>query len=483
MGMSLNKLKGLEPGKVFEFFELLCSVPHGSDNTSQISAICCRFAGERGLRFHQDELNNVIIYKGGSAGYEAHEPVIIQGHLDMVTVKEAGCDIDLEKDGLRLRHDERFVFAEGTSLGADDAIAVAMAMAVLDSDDIPHPPIEAVFTVNEETGMDGAVGLDVSRLSAKRMLNIDSEEEDVITCGCAGGLRVYGDFPLRQSIRCTNAARIGITGLCGGHSGSEIDKGRANAIKLMGRLLHRISSELEFGIVELNGGEKDNAIANSAQAVISCADIPLLKRIVSNFEAEVKNEFSVTDPELALSCIELGAASRPVSERACTDQLVFVLYQCPNGVRTMSAHIPGLVQTSLNFGVMSTENDSVRLTFCLRSSVSSQKQELAEQLRSLIEHCGGTYSSGGDYPAWEYTESSPLRGTACAAYEKLYGKKPAVSVIHAGLECGLFTDKIKGLDCISFGPDILNIHTTGERLDIASTERTYALLLEMLKHM
>lgn len=481
MGMNLNKLKGLEPEKVFEFFELLCSVPHGSDNTAQISDICCRFAAERGLRFYQDELNNVIIYKGGSAGYEAHEPVVIQGHLDMVTVKEAGCDIDLENDSLRLKHDGRFVFAEGTSLGADDAIAVAMAMAVLDSDDIAHPPIEAVFTVNEETGMDGAVGLDVSMLSAKRMLNIDSEEEGIITCGCAGGLRVYGDFPLRQSIRCTNAARIDITGLCGGHSGSEIGKGRANAIKLMGRLLHRVSAELEFGIVELSGGEKDNAIANSAQAVISCADIPLLKRIISDFEAEAKSEFSVTDPALTLSCTELGTASRPVSERACTDELVFALYQCPNGVRAMSAHIPGLVQTSLNLGVMSTGNDSVRLTFCLRSSVASQKRELAERLRSLIEHCGGTYSSGGDYPAWEYAESSPLRDTACAAYEKLYGKKPLISVIHAGLECGLFADKIKGLDCISFGPDILNIHTTGERLDIASTERTYALLLETLK--
>lgn len=469
--------------KVFNFFKQLSSVPHGSDNTKQISDLCCRFASERRLEYLQDEYNNVIIYKSASKGNEGHEPVIIQGHLDMIAVKEADCDIDLQNDGLRLCTDGSFLFAEGTSLGADDGIAIAMALAVLDSDDIAHPPIEAVFTTNEETAMDGAAGLDVSKLKSRRMLNIDSEEEGVITCGCAGGLRVYGDFPLKAQKMLTQAVKISISGLRGGHSGSEIDKGRANAIKLMGRVLNRLSAEFDISIIELKGGEKDNAIANSAEAIISAADTAGVAAAVSKLENEIKNEYSALEPELSISCTELGENEYYVADKKCSDELVFALYQCPNGVRAMSSAIPGLVQTSLNLGTASTKNDTVHLTFCLRSSISSQKRELEYKLKSLIEHCGGAFTASGEYPAWEYREHSEIRDIACAAFEELFGKKPEISVIHAGLECGLFTDKMPGLDCISFGPDILDIHTTDEKLDIASAKRVYKLLVEILKRL
>lgn len=477
----MNEIKNTASARVFEFFEMLCSVPHGSGNTKQISDLCCRFASERGLKYFQDEYENVIIYKDAAKGCEDHAPVMIQGHMDMVAVKEPDCDIDLQRDGLRLRSDGKYLFAEGTSLGADDGIALAMAMAILDSDDIAHPPLEVVFTTNEETAMDGAAGLDASRLSARRMLNIDSEEEGVLTCGCAGGLRVHGDFPLKSHRVRTRAVDISVHGLRGGHSGSEIDKGRANALKLMGRILHRLSTEFDISLIELKGGEKDNAIANRAEALISYREGADIQGAVERIEAELRGEFASIEPELSVSCLEMFESEYSVADKKCSDELIFALYHCPNGVRAMSSAVSGLVQTSLNLGTVYTENDTVRLTFCLRSSVSSQKQELADKLKSLIEHCGGVFTASGDYPAWEYCEHSEIRDIACSAFDELYGEKPRISIIHAGLECGLFADKLPGLDCISFGPDILDIHTTDEKLDIASAERTYELLTEILK--
>ena len=474
-----------DANKVFDFFEKLCSVPHGSGNIWQISNLICDFASEHGLEYFQDEIGDVIIYKGGTVGYENSAPVIIQGHMDMVTVKTPDCDIDLENDGLRLINDGKYLFADGTSLGADDGIALAMAMAVLDSDNIPHPPIEAVFTVNEETCMDGAEFIDPPKISGRRMINIDSEDEGIITVGCAGGIRVYGSFDLDAENTELCSAKISIDGLTGGHSGSEIHKGRANAICLMGRLLYEISREAGIRLISTNGGEKENAIANKCTAEIAfCeADAEKIKAVCDKYNAILKNEYRATDPKLCLCFEGREAGFVKAASKEATDNIIFTLFHAPNGVQVMSSDIDGLVQTSLNLGVLETAEESIKMTFCLRSSVGTQKAMIADIITSLIEKCGGTAITGGNYPAWEYAESSQLRDVVVKEFEAQYGRKPEISVIHAGLECGLFSDKLKGLDCVSIGPDILDIHTVNEKLDIASTERTWTLLLNVLKEL
>ncbi|MDO4815365.1 MAG: aminoacyl-histidine dipeptidase [Bacillota bacterium] len=474
----MNALKNLKPEKVFEFFEMLSSVPHGSNNIWQISNLCCDFAKERGLAYYQDEVGNVIIYKGGSKGYEDKAPVIIQGHMDMVTVKNPDCDIDLEKDGLRLVTDGEYVWAEGTSLGADDGIAVAMALAVLDSDSIEHPPIEAVFTINEETGMDGAEFIDVSNISGRIMLNIDSEDEGIITAGCAGGLKLNASFSVKRSKDYIHAARIAIYGLTGGHSGAEIQKGRANSNILLGRLLSRLG---DIRLISAKGGEKDNAIANKTICQIAISNFDAVKKAVEIFESEVKAEYSETDPDLTIRIIDEEFNNSGAIDLVSSKRIIKTIASVPDGVQKLSDDIPGLVQTSLNFGVLNINDYTAEMTFCLRSSVAEEKKELKERLEAIITGNRGKVSTHGDYPAWEYRNNSPLRDTAAAAFEKLYGYKPEISVIHAGLECGLLSDKITGLDCISFGPTIHEIHTTREKLDVASTERTWNFLLEILK--
>lgn len=469
--------------KVFEFFEKICSVPHGSDNIWQISNLCCSFAKDRGLRYIQDEIGNVIIYKDGTYGYENVETVIIQGHMDMATVKTPDCDIDLLNDGLRLKSDGRYLWAEGTSLGADDGIALAMAMAVLDLDDIPHPPIEAVFTINEETGMDGASFIDASNITGRKMLNIDSEDEGIITVGCAGGIRVFAEFPLNSETAELCTANISLEGLTGGHSGSEIHKGRGNSNSLMGRLLYAISREAGIRLISINGGEKDNAIANKTLAEIAFSedDTEKINAVCEKHNAIFKDEFHATDPGIRACFENRGVRAVKAASKEVTDNIIFALFHAPNGVQVMSSDIEGLVQTSLNLGIIETSDDSVKLTFSVRSSVKSQRDMLVEHLLSLIEKCGGKAATGGAYPAWEYKKNSPLCDCVVNEFEKQYGRKPVVSVIHAGLECGIFSDKLKGLDCVSLGPDILDIHTVNEKLDIASTERTWELLLNVLQ--
>lgn len=469
--------------KVFEFFEKICSVPHGSDNIWQVSNLCCDFAKERGLRFIQDKIGNVVIYKDGSRGYENSETVIIQGHMDMVTVKTPDCDIDLESEGLRLNSDGRYLWAEGTSLGADDGIAIAMAMAVIDSDDIPHPPIEAVFTINEETGMDGASYIATTNITGRKMLNIDSEEEGTVIVGCAGGIRVFGEFSLNAETAELCTASISLDGLTGGHSGSEIHKGRGNSNSLMGRLLYAISREADIRLVSINGGEKDNAIANKTLAEIAFSEdeTEKVKAVCEKLDGIYKNEFHATDPDIKVSFENRGISAVKSASKEVTDNIIFTLFHAPNGVQVMSSDIDGLVQTSLNLGIIETAEEYVKLTFSVRSSVKSQKDMLAQVLVSLIEKCGGNASTGGEYPAWEYKKDSPLRDCVVSEFENQYGRKPEITVMHAGLECGIFSDKLKGLDCVSLGPDILDIHTVNEKLDIASTERTWELLLNVLK--
>ena len=481
----MPSISNLKPKKVFEFFELISSVPHGSGNTDRISKLCCEFARRRGLRHIQDALGNVIIFKPASAGYENHELVIIQGHMDMVTVKTSDSDIDLGLEGPRLRTDGEYLWADGTSLGADDGIAIAMAMAVLDSDDIPHPPIEAVFTINEETGMDGAEFIDSSVLSGRRMLNIDSEAEGVITAGCAGGIRVFGRFAMNSSTHTLHGLRLSLNGLIGGHSGSEIHHNRANSNILMAQLLHGLQKNVPVSLSSLNGGEKDNAIANAASAVIAFApeDFGAVSKYLTDFKDTVICDISKNEPDVKLAVENLGVGEIASSDFDASERIISAIYNLPNGVIAMNPYIPGLVQTSTNLGIVRTDENAVKLTFCLRSSVMSELRTLTKRISDTIEAFGGKASTGGAYPAWEYKTDSPLRDKAVESYTKLFGKPPKIEVIHAGLECGLFSAKIPELDCISFGPDILDIHTVNEKLSISSAERTYRLLLELLKNL
>ena len=474
-------LEHLEPRGVFRFFEELCAIPHGSSNTKAVSDWLMDFARERGLEAYQDGLNNVIIIKEATSGYESAEPVILQGHMDMVCEKAPGCAKDMEKEGLDLAVDGDAVYAEGTTLGGDDGIAVAMALAILDADDIPHPRLEAVFTVDEEIGMLGATALDVSMIRGRRMLNLDSEEEGVFTVGCAGGNLTQCTLPLTRAPYAGKALTVTVGGLRGGHSGAEIDKGLGNANMLMGRLLYAASRKAELRLVEVNGGLKDNAIPRETVATLVTTDPEAVLAVCRELDAQLKNEYRTTDPDVFVTAAE-STASLPMDDDTTRRVLCF-LTCAPNGIQAMSADMPGLVQTSLNLGILKTEKDAVIASFCVRSSIDGQKQMLVERLTCMTEALGGTVEVFGDYSGWEYRPDSPLRELLVEVFTQQYGHAPRIEAIHAGVECGIFSGKLPGLDCVSMGPDLTEIHTCREKLYISSVQRLWTMVLETLKRM
>ena len=474
-------LEHLEPRGVFRFFEELCAIPHGSSNTKAVSDWLMGFARERGLEAYQDGLNNVIIIKEATSGYESAEPVILQGHMDMVCEKAPGCAKDMEKEGLDLAVDGDAVYAEGTTLGGDDGIAVAMALAILDADDIPHPRLEAVFTVDEEIGMLGATALDVSMLRGRRMLNLDSEEEGVFTVGCAGGNLTQCTLPLTRAPYAGKALTVTVGGLRGGHSGAEIDKGLGNANMLLGRLLYAASRKAELRLVEVNGGLKDNAIPRETVATLVTTDPEAVLAVCRELDAQLKNEYRTTDPDVFVTAAE-STASLPMDDDTTRRVLCF-LTCAPNGIQAMSADMPGLVQTSLNLGILKTEKDAVIASFCVRSSIDGQKQMLVERLTCMTEALGGTVEVFGDYSGWEYRPDSPLRELLVEVFTQQYGHAPRIEAIHAGVECGIFSGKLPGLDCVSMGPDLTEIHTCREKLYISSVQRLWTMVLETLKRM
>lgn len=477
----MSVLGHLEPKSVFSFFEEMCAIPHGSGNTKEVSDWLVSFARERGLEHYQDELNNVIIIKEASPGYETSPAVIIQGHTDMVCEKAPGCTKDMAKEGLDLAVEGDTILARDTTLGGDDGIAVAMALAVLDADDLPHPRVEAVFTVDEEVGMGGAMGLDVSPLRGRTMLNIDSEVEGVFTVSCAGGNMSRCALPVARAPFDGAAVKVIIRGLQGGHSGIEIHKGRANANMLLGRLLWAVRKETSLRIVSVEGGLKDNAIPVEACAVLVVENGDAAKDICRRMEATFRNEYCVTDAGITVAVADCEDGL-PMDE-ASTDKVICMLTCLPNGIQTMSADIEGLVQTSLNLGILGSDEASVWASFCVRSSVATQKQMLVERLRCLMGQLGGSVDVSGDYPGWEYRQESPLRDLMTRVFTEQYGYEPKIEAIHAGVECGLFAGKLPGLDCVSFGPDLTEIHTFRERMHIASVQRTWKLLTEVLRRL
>lgn len=481
----MSVLNGLEPKAVFRYFEEISGIPHGSSDTKRISDYCVDFAKEHDLCYIQDSLNNVIIFKEGSDGYKDISPVIIQGHLDMVCEKENTVDIDFKSDGLVLEVDNGFISAKGTTLGGDDGIAVAYALALLESEDIQHPPLEVVLTVDEEIGMLGAAGIDCTPLKSKRMLNIDSEEEGYLLVSCAGGVTAVCHMDCHWQERTGIHVNLTVSGLLGGHSGVEIDKGRANACKILGRILYGIKSRVSFDIISVDGGLKDNAIPREASAslLISKEGIDIINDYVKEINEILSNEYKNTDKDIKVEVKLNEEKTEKVMADYLRDNVITALVNLPNGVQKMSSDIEGLVQTSLNLGILKTTKDEVSMSFSVRSSISSEKDELTSVLKCLMESLEGSVTCSGDYPAWEYKKDSELRELMVRIYEEQTGKKPVIQALHAGVECGLFAGKIQELECVSFGPDIADIHTPAERMDVESVKRTWGFLLEILKRM
>ncbi len=473
-------LDQLEPKNVFRFFEEMCAIPHGSYNTKAVSDWCVAFAKARGLEHYQDEMNNVILIKEASAGYEETEPVILQGHLDMVCEKAPGCEKDMDREGLDLAVEGDYIYAEGTTLGGDDGIAVAMALAALDDDSLPHLRLEVILTTEEEVGMDGAMALDVSPIRGRKMLNLDSEAEGIFTVSCAGGSMAACGLPVARAPFGGDILRVRVEGLTGGHSGAEIHKGRANASMLLGRLLLAMAAETELRLVSADGGLKDNAIPVAAEAVVAAADGRKAKAAAERMAACFQVEYRRSDPMLTVTAEETAAAWLPM-DAASTERTLCLLACAPNGVQTMSQDIHGLVQTSLNLGILKTEENAVTASFCIRSSVDSEKEMLKDRLACLLAQLGGRVSFSGEYPGWAYRPDSPLRELMTEVYREQYGREPKVEAIHAGLECGLLAGKLPGLDCVSIGPDLLEIHTPREKMSISSVQRVWAFVREVLK--
>ena len=478
--MNADKLSGLKPESVFYWFEQICAVPHGSGNTRAISDFLVKFAQERELRFIQDEADNVTIFAPGTGEQADHPAVILQGHMDMVCDKEVSCSLNMALDPIDLAHDDRYVFARGTTLGGDDGIAVACILALLDDPSIPHPPIEALITSDEEVGMLGAAALDMSPLQGRMLINMDSEEEGIFTVSCAGGARVHLQKDITAKPVYGQCYRIQVSGLRGGHSGAEIHKNRANANKVMAELLAELSSLAPVSLISLNGGSKDNAIARTCSATVSIAEVKEDEILLAaqKVRQAVCGKYDEPDAVIHVTSDDaLGGSGLSAEESA---QIIALLNELPNGVVRYSKEMPGLVQTSLNLGVVKL-GEHFSATVSVRSSVNAEKEELLEKLRDLSVSYSCSYSRSGEYPAWEYKKESQLRDTMVRVYREQYGMEPEVLAIHAGLECGLLSDKLPGLDCVSIGPNMQNVHTSQERLEIASVERTWQFLLAVLK--
>lgn len=479
----MHLLKDLEPRKVFHYFEELTKIPRGSGEEKAVSDYLKQFALDRGLSVIQDEILNIVIKKPGTPGYENSPPVILQGHMDMVNEKNKGTVHDFSKDPLKLRVEGDSLYAEGTTLGADNGIAVAYALAILDSDDLSHPPLEVLVTVEEETGMGGAAAIDGRHFHGKALINIDSEEEGTFLVSCAGGARETVRLPLGKASVFGQGFRLEVKGLRGGHSGIEIHKGRGNANKLLGRVLHRLRSQAALHVGEIAGGAKSNAIPREAEVllVLTDGDKDNLIEAVSALNAEILEEIRTQDEGFHLELSELPGTAFEAYDADTTQKAIDLLLLLPDGVESYSQDIPGLVQTSLNLGVLYEEDGELCYDFAVRSSVNSQKEALMERIRLLAQRLGAQAVIASSYPAWKYNRDSKLRDTFIRVYEEKYGVSPKIEAIHAGLECGILSDRIPGADMISLGPNLYDVHTPDEHMSLSSVKNVYEFLLDVLK--
>ena len=471
--INISDHKSIE--KVVRFFEEFSAIPHGSGNTSMIADYLVDFAKKRNLDYYRDNADNVVIRKAATKGYEDRPCVIFQGHLDMVAEKKPEADIDMTKDGLKLYRDGDFLRAENTTLGGDDGVALAYALAVLDSDDIPHPDFEAVFTSDEEIGLLGAVAIDPTAIKGRLLINIDSDEEGVFTVGCAGGMRSDVTMPIRRTECNSNSYRVKVSGFKGGHSGVEIDKGRVNANKA---LIEIISNIGEISIKDIHGGNADNAIPRESECIFS-SDVDHTT-LINKLGDEMKAKYADIEPDIS---VELEKVENTTAGVCVEDsmRLISLIDKLPSGIIAMSSDVEGLVETSLNMGILKINGDNAEISFSVRSAKGNEKQKLGDRLEIVAKEHGASYSTRGEYPAWEYKKDSHLRDVMKKVYEDMYQASPEIVIIHAGLECGIFSEKLEGIDCVSIGPNNYDIHTTEERLSLSSFERVWEFLLRVLR--
>ncbi len=482
------KLQGLEPQRVLRYFEEICSIPHGSENMKSIADYCVEFAKSHSLEYKRDLADNVIIYKKASFGYENAEPIILQGHLDMVCQQTEDRNIDFLADGLDIYTDGDFVKAHGTTLGADNGIAVAMVLAILESNEYKHPRIEAVFTADEEIGMVGATKLDMSLLTAKKMINIDSEAESAVTVSCAGGSDFEVELPVSRVNKQGTEVTVVLKGLKGGHSGIEIDKGRVNANLLAGRFLNHMASCTDFDIISVDGGDKGNAIPRICKIRLCVDDSDEFVQEANEYLEIIKNEISEREKDF-MSIVTAGQkAEFSVFADEIKNAVIYALTCVPNGIIEMSASISALVETSLNLGILVTDSEKlvtdsekIIMLFTLRSNKKSAHTALENKLKAFFSVLPCHIKTSGHYPPWEFKENSVLQKLYIDTYREFTGVEPKVEAIHAGLECGIFYSAIDGLDCISIGPDLFDVHTVNEKMSISSTKRIFNVLIALLE--
>ncbi len=462
--------------KVLYYFEEINKIPRGSGNEKAVSDYLVAFANERKLWVHQDDANNVIIKKAASAGKESSQTVVIQGHMDMVCEKNHDVIHDFEKDPIKVIYDGDFIHADGTTLGADDGIAVAMAMAILDDNTIAHPPIEVLITTDEEVGMIGAANVDSSLISGRVLLNIDSEEEGIFTVGCAGGRKTTTSIPVEyEDSHYKDYVKVVVTGLMGGHSGIDINKYRANANIIGARLADYILKNTDSALCDIHGGAKDNAIPREAQIIVSVKSIDELKKCVEEFEVLVKREYIDTENSIKIYCEEISDSSKVMTAESA-ERVINAITLMPNGIQSMNMAL-NMPESSNNVGIVSHKDGCVNIVCALRSEVSSKKDYMYSQICGLGKLCGGNTIYRGDYPSWVYNPVSELRDTMINVYKDMYGSTPKVETVHAGLECGLISEKIPDMDMVSFGPNLYDIHTPKEKASISSINRVYEFVL------
>ena len=481
------KIEDLKPQLVFKYFSEICKIPRGSGNEKQISNYLTREGKKLGLEVVQDEHYNVLIKKKATPGYENAPTVIIQGHMDMDCEKNKGTDHDFKKDPIKLRVEGNYLYATDTTLGADNGIAVAMGLALLASDNIVHPPLEVVFTADEEESMNGAMNLKGDLFKGSYIINLDSEEEGTITVSCAGGVTALVTIEKEfKDVNSKVAFNIDVKGLLGGHSGMEINKQRANSNILMGRILNHLlnHANINLDLVQISGGAKNNAIPREADAVILIdeKDEEILKEELNKILNIFKNEFKTSDPKIEILCEKSHKTYNEALKDDIRDKIIATIILMPSGIQTMSMDIENLVESSTNLGVINNNKDNFLFEFATRSSVKSLKDEINNKMSLLCKTLDVKLSLEDDYPEWEYAKDSKLEEICINTYEELTGQKPEISAIHAGLECGLLLDAIKGAQAVSIGPNLYDVHTPNEHLDIKSTNRTWNYLLAILKN-
>ena len=482
-----NLLDTLEPADVFKYFREISGIPHGSFHTTAISDYLENFAKNYELPYTRDEMGNLIICRPGSDGYENADPIALQGHVDMVCEKESSNPIDMDTEAISLRTDGEWLWADRTTLGGDDGIAVAIMLALLADDTITCPPLECIFTVDEEVGMRGAFAMDLSSIKSRRLLNLDSEQEGIITAACAGGAEEICTLPGRRREKTGEVLELSIEGLRGGHSGECIGIGRANASILLARLLYRLEQTSKICLIDFHGGTRDNAIPREAKAWIIFTgkfQRGKVKDVIAAFAKDIAKEYSITDPDIKIHATLENKGkmmTRSAFTRKDSLRMIRFLLALPNGVLEFTPMYRDVPQTSLSLGIVNTVADGIRTHSLVRSSVNSQKQMVMDKIECIAEEFGASVTTEGTYPAWELIAKSDFRDLAAEIFKKTTGREPTVCVIHGGLECGLISSKVPGIDCISVGPDMEEIHTPAERLNIPSTRRIYDYVKALLE--